>query len=243
MYLGSRIRLVVFALAMFAVCFGAIAADKTIVVGPDGQQLTAGKYWAITLHQDGSAPAVSLAIDVGGGPNPPVPPEPVSDLAKNVVAAVNKLPANDARHSAAMKLAAVCQVLGEQVGTGKIHPTDSAQAFQLIGKAALAKDATTWGNVLGVIESALTKATTADAAAKVLNTAGSAVLSTVPDSSDAVETMTGGGPLKDNQAFKALAEKYGFDWNAFLQFVMQLLTLLLPLITWAPKAAVALLFV
>lgn len=204
----------------------------------DGQvkiyKLEAGHYM---VQGDGIVTCQIVAPDVPTPPNPPVP----SDLAKAIVAAVNAIPVNDARHTAALKLAAVCQVIGGQVADGKIHPTDAAQALSLVAKAALAKDATAWSGVLTVIESALTKATTADASAKVFSAAGAAVLSTVPNSADAVATLQS-GPLKDNAAFKSLAQKYGFDWDTFLAFLIQLLTLLLPLITWLPKiVAVALL--
>lgn len=188
-------------------------------------KLEAGHYM---VQGDGIVTCQIVSPDT---PVPPTPtPTPVDEFSKAVVAAVNKIPATDARHAAAMKLSAVCQVLGEQVTGGKIHPTDGAQAFQLIGKAALAKDAKTWTNVLEVIETALTKATTAESSADVLTTAGVAVLSTVPAAGDGTtETM------------RAAAEKYGFDWDKFLEFLMQLLVLLLPLITWAKIAAVALL--
>lgn len=174
---------------------------------------------------------------------PPTPPVPVDELSEAVTAAVNTIPATDARHAAALKMSAICQVLGSQISTGKIHPTDGPQALQLIGKAGLGKDAKTWEPVLAVIESALAKATTAEASAKILETAGAAVLATVPDSDAAVATMQAGGEIGENAAFKSLAEKYGFDWDKFLEFLMQLLMLLLPLITWVvPNLAFAMMF-
>ncbi len=194
-------------------------------------KLDAGHY-LITGTNVSVQPVQIVTPDV---PTPPPPPVPVDELSKAVTAAVNTIPATDARHAAALKMAAICQVLGGQISAGKIHPTDAAQALQLIGKAGLGKDAKTWEPVLAVIESALSKATTAEASAKVLDTAGAAVLATVPASDAAVATMQAGG--EDNAAFKSLAEKYGFDWNKFLEFIMQLLMVLLPLITWIPKLA------
>ncbi len=155
------------------------------------------------------------------GPSDPVVPPPVivpdSDLKKQIVAAVNQIPATDARHTAALKLSAVYQALAGKVRDGTIPPGSAVTAVDLLGKAALGTaDAKTFAPVIAVVDAALSKATTATAIAGILTEAADAVASTVPASGD--------------ESMGALATRYGFDWDKFLEFIMQLLQVLLPLI-------------
>lgn len=192
---------------VFAADAPAAASVQTITV----YRVTAGDY----VIQGG------VIVPFGQQPTPPNPPEPptpptppVSDLAKSIVAEINKLPATDKRHTAAMKLTATYQMLAGQVKDGKIHPTNAVAAADLICPIALGTDGKTWAGVFSVVNAAVGKAGTAEATAAVFDEAATATLSTVPASGD----------------LEATAERYGFDWSTFMAFLMQLLQILLPLI-------------
>jgi hypothetical protein len=85
--------------------------------------------------------------------------------------------------------------------------------------AVLSGDKAAWGGVLAVVNTAVGKASTAADCAGVFDSAAMAVLSTVPASGDG-----------SDEAMQAAAERYGFDWTSFMEFLMKLLTVLLPLI-------------
>lgn len=168
-----------------------------------------------------------VAFQPGGPivPPPVVPPvvPPVSKFAKDVTDAVAKIPVSDKRHEAAMKLTATYQILAGQVKDGKIHPTSAVQAAELICPIALGSEKAAWTGVFAIVNDAVGKAGTADATAAVFTAAADAILATVPAASD--------GDMK------AAAERYGFDWDSFLAFLMELLKILLPLIISAVKVA------
>ena len=177
--------------------------------------LPAGSY-VIT----GEVRAVGPVINPDGPIVPPGPDDPVvppqTAFAKAVTDAVAKIPASDKRHTAALKLTATYQMLAGQVKDGKIHPANAVQAADLICPIALGADKKDWGGVFSVVNDAVGKAGTPEATAAVFTAAADAVLSTVPAAGD--------GDMA------AAAERYGFDWDSFLAFLMQLLQILLPLI-------------
>jgi hypothetical protein len=191
-----------------------LAASVAQAAAPSIYDLPAGKYLI-----DGAVRAIGPVIAPGGPVVPPpddpvVPPE--LEFGNAVKAAVNKIPVSDARHAAAMKLSATYQMLGGQVKDGKIHPTSAVKAAEMICPIALGSDGKAWGGVFAVVNAAVGKAGTPEATAAVFDAAASAVLVTVPASSD--------GDME-----KAAAQ-YGFDWTSFMAFLMQLLQILLPLI-------------
>lgn len=157
-------------------------------------------------------------LDVGGPVVPPIDPPvvpPVNNFEAAVVAEVNKIPVSDKRHESALKLTATYQMLAGQVKDGKIHPANAVAAADLICPIALgAGSKDTWGGVWSLVNAAVAKAGTPAECVAVFDAAATAVLSTVPASGD----------------LEAAATRYGFDWNAFLAFLMQLLQILLPLI-------------
>ena len=181
-------------------------------VVPVGIQANDGVY-VLTISSGQVSSLVPLPIIKPSGPvpPPPPPPPPVDDLSKAVTAEINKIPATDARHAAAMKLAKTLEVLAQQA----IPPDKTVSAVTTIANLALGSDAQAWSSVLAVVNSALGKCTTELACDTVLTQAAAAVTATVPTSAD--------GDIN------ALAEAYGFDWDKFLDFLMQLIMLLLPL--------------
>lgn len=186
----------------------------SVLVATEPQQIT---VWRITEPGDYVIVGSQIVHYAPNGPVvPPVDPPvvPTTDLAKAIVAEIAKIPATDKRHTAAMKLTATYQMLAGQVKDGKIHPANAVAAADLICPIALGTDGKAWAGVFSVVSTAVGKAGTAEATAAVFDEAATAVLSTVPASGD----------------LEATAEKYGFDWNAFLAFLMQLLQILLPLI-------------
>jgi hypothetical protein len=188
------------------------ASAQRIYNLPAGQYLVTGEVRAVGPVINPSGPVVP--------PDGPVVPPVVSDFSKAVVAAVNTLPVSDKRHIAATKLTATYQMLAGQIKDGKIHPTQAVKAAELICPIALGADGKDWSGVFTVVNAAVAKAGTPADCAGVFDSAATAVLSTAPASSDGT-AMT----------LAAAAEQYGIDWNAFLAFLMQLLTLLLPLLS------------
>lgn len=158
-----------------------------------------------------------VAFPPNGPVVPPIPPVvPTNELAQQVTAAINLIPANDQRHAAALKLSAVYTMLADQVRTGNIHPTNAVKAAELLCPAALGLDSRDWGNVFSVVNAAVGKAGTPDATSAVFTKAAEAVQSTLP-----------AGDYDDTAM---AASRYGFDWDKFMAFLMQLLQVLLPLI-------------
>ena len=162
-----------------------------------------------------------LSFPPNGPVVPPVTPDvppvvPTTEFQKRVGDAVMSIPASDARHQAALKLTATYQMLAGQVKDGKIATANAVAAADLICPIALGTDKGAWAPVFSVVNDAVSKAGTPEATAKVFTDAADAVLSTVPASGD--------GDMK------AAATRYGFDWDKFMEFLMQLLQILLPLI-------------
>lgn len=139
---------------------------------------------------------------------PPQPPQ--TDLAAQIVAEINKVPVSDKRHEVALKLSKTYEMLAGQ----KLPPSKAAEAVKTIVSLALGSDSGVLSGACSVVNAALGKATTEAAVSDVLKQAADAVGSTVPSAGDEAET----------------AAKYGIDWEKFLAFLMQLLTMLLPLI-------------
>ena len=199
------IRAILF-MAAFISASAAVAAQPVKIVV---YQLDAGYY----VVQNGEI----VPFPPNGPIVPPTPPiVPVSQFAKAVTDEVAKIPASDKRHTAALKLTATYQMLAGQVSDGKIHPANAVQAADLICPIALGTDKAAWGGVFSVVNAAVGKAGTPEATAAIFTEAADAVLSTVP--------ATGDGDMA------AAAERYGFDWDAFLAFLMELMKILLPLI-------------
>lgn len=196
-----------------------LAAMLTAAVASaaEPQQMTVWKleagYYMVSGSQIVAFPPSGPVV-----PPPVVPPvvPPVSKFAKDVTDAVAKIPVSDKRHAAAMKLTATYQMLAGQVKEGKIHPTNASQAAYLICPIALGADKDAWAGVFSLVNAEVGKAGTPEATAAVFTTAADAVLSTVPVASD--------GDMA------TAAERYGFDWDSFLAFLMELLKILLPLI-------------
>jgi hypothetical protein len=187
------------------------AADAAKIYNlPAGSYVITGQVRAVgpVISPDGPQP------DPNPDPNPD--PTPVSQFSKAVTDAVAKIPASDKRHTAALKLTATYQMLAGQVKDGKIHPANAVQAADLICPIALGPDKKDWGGVFSVVNAEVGKAGTPEATAATFTAAADAVLSTVPAAGD--------GDMQ------AAAERYGFDWDSFLAFLMQLLQILLPLI-------------
>lgn len=234
----------------------AAASVQTITI----YRVTAGDY----VIQGGTL--VPYGVQPPVPPDDPVVPPvvPTTALAKAIVAEINKIPVSEKRHEQATKLTAVLQLVGTKVGDGTLPHTSAGQALDLLAKAALGNTDSktwqallgmldsgqlgsllekaggaydTWSPVLNLIESELSKQTAKIGCVSVLETASEAVLSTVPDSGPALEVMRSGKMLGENEELVKLAKAYGFDWTAFMSFLMQLLTLLLPLIISAAKTA------
>ena len=149
-------------------------------------------------------------------PDDPIVPPPTTEFSKAVTTAALLIPVSDKRHTAAMKLTATYQMLGGQVKDGKIHPANAVAAADMICPIALGVDGKAWQGVFSVVNAELAKAGDAAACASVFDAAATAVLSTVPAAAD--------GDMQ------AAAQRYGFDWDVFMEFLMKLLVMLLPLI-------------
>jgi len=208
---------------LFLICAAVLAAS--VASAADPQQMTVWKLEAGYYMVSGSQ---IIAFPPSGPVVPPVDPVvspvvPVTAFAKSVTDAVAKIPVNDKRHESALKLTATYQMLAGQIKDGKIHPTSAVQAADLICPIALGAEKNSWTGVFALVNDAVGKAGTADATAAVFTAAADAVLSTVPAAGD--------GDMK------AAAERYGFDWDSFLAFLMQLLQILLPLIISAVRVA------
>lgn len=174
-------------------------------------------------------------------PNPPEPPEPptppvppVSDLAKAVVAEINKITANDARHGAATKLGAAYDALG-----GTTIPAAKAVevANAMTAMVLTAAERQLMTGAMAAVNTALAKCTTDAQVAATFKEAGAACVSTVPASAAAVAQMQSDLAAADQDELKALGERYGIDWAAFMNMVMQFLTVILPIILQFFKTA------
>ena len=196
-----------------------LAASVASAQGPVFKITKPGYY---QLLNGRLAPVQVIDVDDPTPPLPPddptPPPQPATDLAKAVTAAVQKIPVSDKRHAAAMKLTATYQMLGGQVKDGKIHPASAVKAAEMICPIALGADGKAWAGVFSVVNAAVGKAGTPAATAAVFDEAATAVLAMVPAAGDGEDAMA------------AAAERYGFDWTTFMAFLMQLLQMLLPLI-------------
>lgn len=163
-------------------------------------------------------PLTLVPIGPAPGPVPEPDPTPDADLTKSIVAAVEKIPADDSRHAVALQLAKVYEMLA-----GQTIPADKTiVAVNTIVKMMILDDVTEWSGVLDVVNEALGKCKTEAEADAVLVAASSAISSTVP-----------AGDLSTDDAYKEAAGKYGLDWEKFLEKLIQLLTVLLPLIIGA----------
>ena len=203
-------RILLLCAAVLAASFASAADAVKIYNLPAGQYLISGEVRAIGPVISPDGPVV-----------PPVPPvDPVvptpTVFSKAVVAEVNKIPASDKRHESALKLTATYQMLAGQIKDGKIHPSNAVQAADLICPIALGADKSAWTGVFAIVNAAVGKAGTPEATAGVFTTAADAVLSTIPAAGD--------GDMA------AAAARYGFDWDSFMSFLMELLKILLPLI-------------
>lgn len=194
-----------------------LAAMLTAAVASaaEPQQMTVWKLEAGYYMVSGSQ---IIAFPPGGPLVPPVDPPvvppvvPVSAFAKSVADAVAKIPVSDKRHEAALKLSKTYQMLAGQT----LPPAKAVEAVdKIVAMVLSASDVATWAGVSSEVTAALAKCTTESAVSAVLNEASVAVGASVPASGD------------DE---KATAELYGIDWDAFMKFLMQLLTMLLPLI-------------
>lgn len=156
------------------------------------------------------SPLTLLTLTPGPGPGPNL--QPNDELSKAVIAEVNKIPASDQRHGAALKLSKTLEMLADQT----IPANKTVEATNTIVKLALGSDATTWSAVTARISEALSKCTTEAQADAVLDTAANAVMSTIPASMEASNAE--------------LAKRFGIDWDVFLKFIMELIVKLLPLL-------------
>lgn len=184
---------------------------------------------------------VQGGVIVPFGEQPPVPPVvppvvPTTDLAKAILAEIAKIPANNARHTAATKLCGVYQVVSSKVDDDTISFSSAAQGVDFLLKPAIGTAAAkTWEPVTNLVEAAMNGCTSKASCLATMNEAASAILSTVPNSANAVEAMQAGKMLGENEEFKQLAKVYGFDWNAFLMMLLEVFLKLLPLIISAVK--------
>jgi len=192
-----------------------VALVVTAATASEPQQITVWKldagYYIVSGSQIVSFPPGGPVVPPG--PDDPVVP-PSTPFAQAVTAAVNQIAVSDKRHQAAMKLTATYQMLAGQVKDGKIHPTSAVAAAELICPIALGSEKAAWVQVFSVVNAEVGKAGTPEATAAAFTTAADAVLATVPASGD----------------LQAAAERYGFDWDKFMAFLMELFLKLLPLI-------------
>lgn len=182
-----------------------------------------------------------VLVRYGSIPTPPVPPEPptppvppVSDLAKAVVAEINKVAASDARNAAATKLGAAYDALG-----GATIPAAKAVevANAMTAMVLTAAERQLMTGAMTAVNAALAKCTTDAQVAATFKEAGAACVSTVPASAAAVAQMQSDLAMADQDELKALGERYGIDWAAFMNMVMQFLTVILPIILQFFKTA------
>lgn len=167
-------------------------------------------------------------------PEPEPQPEPTTSLTKAVVAEINKIAANNARHAAATKLGKSYEMLaGQTVSPAKaVDVSRAVVAFMLTST-----EAQSLAGAVSVVNAALAKCTTDAAVSAVFSEAGAACVSTVPNSEAALSQM--GTKLKagETDEFKALGERYGIDWAAFMQMLVQFMTVILPIILQFIKTA------
>lgn len=175
-----------------------------VVVIKTGQQ-----YFLFSVTGGVATVTAIEVVDLIPNPDPPPQPPP-SELSAVIVAEVEKIAENDARHAAALKLSATYEMLADQtIPVGK-----TASAVNTIANLALSSDAATWSGVTAVVNAALGKCATEAAADAVLKNVSGAIASTVPSAGDTAEA----------------AARYGLDWEKFLAFLMDLLIKLLPLL-------------
>jgi hypothetical protein len=194
-------RLVLLA-AVLAASVASTASAQRVYNLPSGQYVITGEVRAVGPVISPDGPVVP----------PPVVPPPVvpATLTKAVTDAVNAIPSSDKRNAAALKLSKVYGMMAGQ----KLPPAKAVEAVNTIVNLGLGADSKTLEGVYAVVNAALGKCTTDAAVSAVLSEAADAVGATVPASGDEHQT----------------AEKYGIDWDKFMSFIMQLLTVLLPII-------------
>lgn len=167
-------------------------------------------------------------------PEPPTPPAPVSDLSRAIVSEINKITASDSRHAAATKLGAAYDALGG----GTIPQAKAVEvANALMAMVLTSAEQKSMAGVTGVVNAALAKCITDASVAETFKEAGVACVSTVPASAPAIAQMQSDLAASDQDELKALGERYGIDWAAFMQMLMQFMTVILPIILQFFKAA------
>jgi hypothetical protein len=195
-------------------------------------RLPAGDY-LITGDVRPIGPVIVPGTVVPPPVDPIVPPPvvPVATLTKAVTDAVNAIPASDKRHTAAVKVSAVYQMIGSKVEDDTLPFASAGAAVAYMMKPALGvSDAATWAGVSAIVEAKLNGCQSKADCLTTLNTAASAVLATVPASESAVASLEPGVMRADSEVMQSLAKTYGIDWNAFLMILLELFLKFLPMI-------------
>lgn len=196
-------------LRLFRLCSLVAIVVLSVAAAPAAEvifHITAPGYYALV---GGKLVAVQVVEVSPAGPVvPPAPPVPTpdptpvpSDLTKQVVDAVNKVPVTDKRHEVALKLGKIYEMMSGQT----LPPAKSVEAVTAMINLALQSDSGLLSAVYGVVDSALGKCATEAAVSAVLKQAANAVNSTVPASGD-----------------QETAEKYKIDWDKFMTFIMDI---------------------
>ena len=150
-------------------------------------------------------------------PDDPVVPDDAAKLTSDLIKA---LPAADARHQNAIKLAGTLKLLADQVRQGKLPPEKIPEVYAPL--MAYAVPDSDWKHIHTAILAGLKGCPTPAVCATTLEQYAAGAMSTVPNKADPKIVR---GVSSDEVA--SAAEEYGFNWSELLKVLLPLLLALL----------------
>lgn len=202
---------------VFAADAPAAASVQTITV----YRIDSPGYYAI---QDGRL--VPVQIVTPGTPTPvPPPDDPVDppvpdDAAKLTADLIKALPASDARHKNAIKLAGTLKLLADQTREKQLSVDAILGVYDPL--MAVAVPDTDWKHIHTAVKAGLKTCPSPAVCAATLEQYAAGAMSTVPNQADPKIVR---GVSSDEVA--AAAEEYGFNWATILNLLLPILLKLL----------------
>lgn len=166
-----------------------------------------------------------VIVPFGSQPVPPTPPEPPTppvpdDAAKLTANLIKAMPASDARHKNAIKLAGTLKLLADQAKEKDLDSNAIAQVYSPLMAVAVPDD--NWKHIHAAILAGLDACPSPAVCASTLEQYAAGAMSTVPNKSDRKVVR---GVSSDEVA--AAAEEYGFNWATILNLLLPILLKLL----------------
>lgn len=196
--------------AFLAASIASTAEAQRVYNLPAGQYLITGEVRAVgpVISPDGPV--------IPPGPDPVIP----DDAAKVTSDLIKDLPASDARHKNAIKLAGTLKLLADQAKERQLDSEAIIGVYSPLMAIAVPDD--DWKPIHAAILAGLKKCPSPAVCASTLEQYAAGAMSTVPNKADPKMVR---GVSSDEVA--AAAEEYGFDWSTILEILLPLLLKLL----------------